>query len=307
MKAIQYKAFGGSDVIELVEIPVPSLENENDVLIQVYATSVNPLDMKIRSGILQQIRPVEIPFIPGSDAAGVVMAIGSKVTKFSPGDEVVVVANAGTYAEYMVANEHMISLKPTQNSFQEASSVAVNVCAALSVLFTEGGLKKGQKILIQGAAGAVGAAMVQMAKDRGAYVIATASGKGIDLVKGFGADEVVDYKVQDVTRLVKDVDLIADCAGGSTQAKLFDVLKVGGKLLSIVEAPDPQLAEQHKVEARFVFSDLSEKSLAVGLKKVKWGKLKPIVTTTFRLEDAALAQDFVSAGGVNGKVVLQVG
>ena len=306
MKAIQYKAFGGSDVIEQVEISVPSVQHENDVLIQVYATSVNPLDMKIRSGMLQQIRPVEIPFIPGSDAAGVVVGTGSGVTKFSPGDEVVVVANAGTYAEYIVANEHAVSLKPTNVSFVEAASVAVNVCAAQSVLFMEGKLEKGQKVLIQGAAGAVGAAMVQMAKDRGAYVIATASGKGVDLVKGIGADEVVDYKFQDVTALVNDVDLVADCAGGPSQAKLFDVLKIGGKLLSLVEAPDPQLAEQYQVEARFVFSDLSAKTLAIGLDMVKAGKLKPLVTKTLKLEEAALAQDVVSAGGVNGKVVLVV-
>src|SRR5690606_27090962 len=116
MIAIQYEAFGGSDVIEQVEISVPSVQHENDVLIQVYATSVNPLDMKIRSGMLQQIRPVEMPFIPGADAAGVVVGIGSGVTKFSPGDEVVVVANAGTYAEYIVADEHTVSLKPANVS-----------------------------------------------------------------------------------------------------------------------------------------------------------------------------------------------
>jgi NADPH:quinone reductase-like Zn-dependent oxidoreductase len=149
--------------------------------------------------------------------------------------------------------------------------------------------------------------MVQLAKNNGLYVIATASGKGLELVKSLGADEVIDYKSQDVTVLVKDVDLVADCAGGDTQSKLFEVVKSGGKLLSIAGMPSPELAQKYNVEARFVSSNLSAKSLENGLNLVREGQIKPIIAKTFPLTDAAQAQDLVSAGGINGKVVLEVG
>lgn len=306
MKAIQYNNFGNSDVIELVNIPAPEVKNENDVLIKVKAASVNPLDVKIRLGYMQKMRPVQLPFTPGLDVSGIVTAIGSAVTKFKVGDEVIAATMENAYAEYVVTNEHVVSLKPGNISFEEATSLAVNIGTAQTILFTEGKLSSGQKVLIQGAAGSVGATMVQLAKNNGLYVIATASGKGVELVKSLGADEVIDYKTQDVSSLVKDVDLVADCAGGESQAKLFEVLKSGGKLLSIAGMPSPELAEKHNVDARFISSDLSAKSLENGLSLVSEGKIKPLVSKTFKLEEAAQAQDLVSAGGVNGKVVLIV-
>lgn len=306
MKAIQYKAFGNSNVIEVVEIPQPEINNENEVLIQVKAASVNPLDIKLRSGIMQHIRPVSLPFVPGADVAGIVIATGEKVTQFKAGDQVIAVTSTSGYAEYALANESHVALKPTNTSFEEATSLVVNIGTAQSVLFSEGNLAKGQKVLIQGAAGATGATMVQMAKNAGAYVIATASGQGIALVKSLGADEAIDYKSQDVTVLVKDVDLVADCAGGESQHKLFEVLRPGGKLFSIATSPSTKLAEKYKVDARFIRSNISANSLTAGLALVNEGKLRPIVAKTFRLEQAAQAQDYVSAGGVNGKVVLVV-
>jgi NADPH:quinone reductase-like Zn-dependent oxidoreductase len=210
------------------------------------------------------------------------------------------------YAEYAVVKDDFVSLKPGNISFAEAASLVVNLGTAQSMLFSEGKLEKGQKVLIQGAAGAVGATMVQLAKNSGFYVIATASGKGLELVKSLGADEVIDYKTQDVTALVKDVDLVADCAGGEAQSKLFEVVKSGGKLLSIAGMPSPELAQKHNVEARFVASNISAKSLKNGLELVREGKIKPIVSQIFPLAEAAKAQDFVSAGGANGKVVLEI-
>jgi NADPH:quinone reductase-like Zn-dependent oxidoreductase len=304
MKAIQYKAFGASDVIEVADIPTPEIKNEKDVLIQVIAASVNPLDIKIRMGYMQKMRPVQLPFTPGLDASGVVVAIGSGVTQCSVGDEVIVVTMANAYAEYVLANENFVSSKPKNISFEEATSLAVNIGTAQTILFTEGKLEQGQKVLIQGAAGSVGATMLQLAKNNGLYVIATASGKGMDLVKSLGADEVIDYKTQDVSTLVKDVDLVADCAGGESQNKLFEVIKSGGKLLSIAGMPSAELAAKHNVDARFISADLSANSLRKGLSLVSEGKLKPLVSKTFKLEEAGQAQDLVSAGGINGKVVL---
>jgi NADPH:quinone reductase-like Zn-dependent oxidoreductase len=293
-------------VIEVVEIPKPEIKNENEVLIQVKAASVNPLDIKLRSGSMQQVRTINLPFIPGADVAGIVVATGEKVTHFKAGDQVIAVTLTSGYAEYALAKESHVALKPTNTSFEEATSLVVNIGTAQSVLFNEGKLAKGQKVLIQGAAGATGATMVQMAKNAGAYVIATASGQGIALVKSLGADEVIDYRSQDVTALVRNVDLVADCAGGESQNKLFEVLRPGGKLYSIATSPSSELAEKYKVDARFIRSNISANSLTAGLGLVREGKLRPIVSKTFRLEEAAQAQDFVSAGGGNGKVVLVV-
>lgn len=306
MKAIQYKTFGSSDALEVVEIPQPEITTPDDVLIQVKAASVNPLDLKIRMGYMQQVRPVTLPFTPGLDAAGIVIAVGGNVRNIQVGDEVIGVTMGNAYAEFVVANQHFVSSKPNNISFEEAASLAVNIGTAESLLFTEGKLEKGQKVLIQGAAGAVGATMVQLAKNKGLYVFATASGKGVEFVKELGADEVVDYKLQDVSELIKEVDLVADCAGGEALSKLFKVIKPGGKLLSVAGMPSPELAKEYQVEARFISSNLSAKNLENGLALVSEGKIKPFVTKIFALEDAAQAQDYLSAGGVNGKVVLAV-
>jgi NADPH:quinone reductase-like Zn-dependent oxidoreductase len=306
MKAIQYKAYGGSDVIEQVEVSTPSIQSENDVLILVKAAGVNPIDMKIRMGFMKEIRPVEMPFIPGGEAAGIIVAVGGGVSTFKVGDEIIALTKKSAYAQYVTANEDFVLLKPQGLSFEEAASIGVNIGTAQSVLLTEGKLEKGQKVLIQGGGGAVGGAMVQMAKAAGAYIIATASGKGVALAKSLGADEVIDYKLQDVASIAKDVDLVADTAGGEAQDKLFQVLKPGGKLLSIVVPPSKKLAEQYNVEARFIASDISSKTLQNGIDLIEAGKFKPVVSKTFKLEEAAIAQDFLTAGSVNGKVVLLV-
>lgn len=306
MQTIQYQSFGQSEVLALAEVAQAQISNDNEVLIQVKAASVNPLDIKIRMGFMQKMRPVQLPFTPGLDAAGIVVAVGAAVSRFKVGDEVMAATTMGAYAEYVVAKEESVSLKPNNVSFAEAASLVVNLGTAQSILFSEGKLASSQKVLIQGAAGAVGATMVQLAKNKGVYVIATASGKGLELVKELGADEVIDYKSQDLTALVKNVDLVADCAGGEAQSRLFEVVKPGGKLLSIAGMPSPELAQKYNIEARFVSSNLSAKSLENGVNLVLEGKIKPIIAKTFPLAEAAQAQDFVSAGGMNGKVVLEV-
>lgn len=306
MKAIQYKDYGSSAVIELVDVPTPSIKSKNDVLIQIKAAGVNPIDVKIRMGIMKETRPVEIPFIPGGEASGIIVAIGAGVSKFKVGDEVIALTRKNAYAQYVTANENFALLKPKSLTFQEAASIVVTIGTSQSVLFTEGKLEKGQKVLIQGGAGAVGGAMIQMAKAAGACVIATASGEGVTLAKNLGADEVIDYKLQDVTNIVKDVDLVADTAGGQSQEKLFEVLKADGKLLSIATPPSQELAEKHKVEARFIASDISAKTLQNGIELIESGKFQTKISKIFKLEEAAIAQDFLTAGGVNGKIVLAI-
>jgi NADPH:quinone reductase-like Zn-dependent oxidoreductase len=212
----------------------------------------------------------------------------------------------GTYAEYVVLKEEQTAVIPANVSLNEAAALAVPLVTSYSFLVGGGELKAGQRVLIHGAAGGVGGIMVQMAKSLGAYVIGTASGEGVALAKSYGADEVIDYKTQDFTKLVKDVDLVIDLAGGETQTKSFEVVKEGGKLLSAVMPPSAALAEQHHITAKFISSAPSYKKLEFGAKLVEEGKIKVQIAETFKLEDAAQAQDLLSAGGVNGKVVLVV-
>jgi len=305
MKAMQFTAFGGSEVIQLNEVDKPQ-PKENEILIKIAATTVNPIDMKVRSGNMQKMMPVNLPYTPGSDVAGEVAAIGSGVSRLKTGDKVFASTFGGTYAEYVVLKEEQAAVIPDNVGFNEAASLAVPLVTSYSFLVEGGDLKAGQRVLIQGASGGVGSIMVQMAKALGAYVIGTASGEGLALAKSMGADEVIDYKTQDFTKLVKDADLVIDLVGGETQAKSFTVVKEGGKLLSAVMPPSDELAQQHHITARFISSAPSHKKLEFGAKLVEEGKIKTQIAKIMKLEDAAQAQDLVSGGGLNGKVVLVV-
>jgi NADPH:quinone reductase-like Zn-dependent oxidoreductase len=305
MKAIQYTAFGHSDVLQLNEVDLPAF-TDNQVLVKIAATTVNPLDMKIREGYMQKMMPVQLPYTPGTDLAGVVEAIGSKVTRVKVGDEVYATSFGGTYAGYVAVNDTQVALKPENLSFNEAAALAVPLSTSYTVLVDTAQLKAGQKILIHGAAGGVGSAMVQLAKILGAHVIGTASGAEVERVKALGADEVIDYKTQDFTQLVHEADVVADLVGGETQAKSFSVLKKGGKLISIVMPPSQELAAQHEVTAQFVSSAPSHVKLDFCKPFILDGKIKPQIAETMKLEQAAAAQDRLSKGGVNGKIVLEV-
>jgi NADPH:quinone reductase-like Zn-dependent oxidoreductase len=307
MKAIQYTAFGGPEVMELTDVAKPALVKPTDVLVRLSATAVNPLDMKVRSGMMQRVYPVQTPFVPGLEASGIVEAVGEAVTQVKVGDAVMASAMGGTYAEYAIFQEAAVSPKPEMLSFNEAASLVVSLGTAWSILVKVGEVEPGQRLLIQGAGGAVGGILVQMAKALGVYVIGTASGNGIAALKALGADEVIDYKSQDFAQLVHEVDLVADLVGGEVQARSFACLKKGGKLVSITMPPSQELAQQHDVSASFLSSDLSRQGLELGLQLVSQGKLKPIIAKVFELEKAAAAQALVAAGGVNGKVVLEVG
>jgi NADPH:quinone reductase-like Zn-dependent oxidoreductase len=303
MNAIQFAAYGDSGVIQLKQVDKPQ-PKENEILIKVAATTVNPMDMKIRSGALQKQIPLPLPFIPGLDVAGTIEAIGSKVSRLKVGDKVFATTLGGTYAEHVAIDENKATGIPKNLTMNEAAALAIPLVTAYTFLIEGASLKAGQRILIHGAAGAVGSVMVQMAKALGAYVIGTASGEGIALAKSFGADEVIDYKTQDFSELVKDADLVIDLAGGETQTKSFKVIKVGGLLLSAVMPPSEELAQQHHITAKFISSTPSYNKLEFGKKLIEDGKIKIHISKTMPLKDAAQAQDLVSAGGVNGKIVL---
>ena len=250
--------------------------------------------------------PIDLPYIPGLDVAGIVEEVGSNVSRLKVGDVVFAAASSGTYAEYVAVEEDKADTIPTNVSLNEAAALVVPLSTAYTFLVEYGQVKPGQRLLIHGAAGGVGGTMVQMAKVLGAYVIGTASGEGVGRAKSLGADEVIDYKTQDFTNITEKVDLVIDLVGGEAQVKSFSVIKEGGNLLSAVMPPSQELAQMYHVTAQFVTSPPSYKKLEYGKKLVEAGTIKPQIARTMKLEDAAQAQDMVSAGGVNGKIVLEV-
>ena len=305
MKAIHYTAFGNSSVLQLVQVNMPTCADD-EILVKVIATTVNPFDIKIRIGSMQKTMPVQLPYVPGSDVSGIVEAVGKKVKRIQPGDRVFATGSGGTYAEYTVLKENRVALIPANISANEAAALAVPLTTSNTLLIETGHVQAGQRILVHGAAGAVGSALVQMAKALGCYVIGTASGKGVDQIKALGINEAIDYKTQDFTKLVKNVDLVADLVGGETQVKSFEVLKKGGKLLSIVMPPSSEMAEKYGVEAKFIVSTPTLEKLEFGVKMVETGEIKAYIAKTMKLEQAAEAQDMISNGGINGKIVLEV-
>lgn len=305
MKAIQYTAFGGSEVLQLNQIAKPVIKDD-EVLVKIKATTVNPMDMKFRNGSLQKAMPIELPYTPGLDVAGTVEKIGKNVKRFKIGDAVFGTTFGGTYAENISLNENQLAIQPQHTSHFESAALAIPLTTAYSILVENAQLKAGEKVLIHGAAGGVGSIALQMAKAIGAYVIGTASGSGLDLIKSLGADEVIDYKSQDFSTIVSDMDLVVDLVGGETQAKSFGILKKDGKLLSTVHPPSEELAKKFGIDARFVFSKPSFQKLDFGKKMVEEGKIKTQVAQVMNLENAAIAQDLISSGGVNGKIVLEV-
>ena len=304
MKAIQIHAYGGPDVLQYEDAPVPTIQ-PNEVLIRVIATSFNPLDAKIRAGFMKEVIPHSFPFIPGWDCAGVVEAIGAQVTRFKIGDEVYSYpdnSRNGTYAEYVAVDETQVALKPTTLSFVEAAALPMTAQTALLALKTAG-LKSGQTILIHGGAGGVGTLAIQMAKALGANVITTASGNGIDLVKSLGADEVIDYKTTNFKDVVKDVDVVLDLLGGQTQEDSWGVLKKGGFLVATAFPPAKEKAVQYGVRAAFIFTHPSGAALEEIAALVDGGKLRPVIGVELSLANTRQAHE--TKGG-NGKTVLRI-
>ncbi|WP_316748602.1 NADP-dependent oxidoreductase [Pedobacter gandavensis] len=303
MKAIQFNSYGDSSVLQLQEVATP-VPKAHELLIHVVATTINPFDIKNRSGAMKAFVPITFPYIPGTDVSGMVLEIGAAVTRFKVGDLIFATASHGTYAEYVCINEETASLIPDQLSINEAAALAVPLNTAYSILVESAKLQPGEKVLIHGAGGAVGMVVLQMAKALGADVIGTASGKGLELISSLGANEVIDYKTQDFSELVKDLDLVVDLVGGETQLKSYPLVKKGGKLLSIVMPPDDELALNHGITAQFINSVGSHKKLDFGKRLVESNKIRIEVAKVMNIARAAEAQDLVSAGGLNGKIVL---
>ncbi len=309
MKAVRIHEYGNRDVLAFEDASMPSITS-NEVLVKVIAASVNPVDWKIREGYLKEMISYSMPLTLGWDVSGVVTAVGADVTRFRVGDAVYSrpdIKRNGTYAEYIAIRESEIAHKPLTISHNEAASLPLAGITAWEVLITTAQLSAGQKVLIHAGSGGVGSLAVQLAKSRGAYVIATTSGKNRAFVESLGADEVIDYQTQQFTEILQDVDVVFDTLGGDIQESSWSVLKQGGILVSIVSPPAEEKARELGVRCAFVFIEPNAYILEQLAKLVEQGKLRPIVGAEFALKDIAKAHALSESGRTVGKIVLYVG
>jgi NADPH:quinone reductase-like Zn-dependent oxidoreductase len=305
MRAIRIHRFGGPEVLQLDEIDKPSTDG-GKLRIRVAAASVNPVDYKIRRGGYPGVSDADLPITLGKDLAGVVeIAAG----EFKVGDEVYahVTWPDGAYVDYAVVAPSGVAAKPKSLDMIAAAAVPLAATTAWQGLFDHGGLKSGQTVLIHGASGGVGGFAVQFAKAKGARVIATASGDGLQTVRDYGADVVVDYKTQKFEDVAHDVDLVFDLIGGDTQARSFAVLKPGGTLISTVQSPDPAKAAEKQLKAERYMATPNGAELAEMAALIDAGKVKVVVARTFPLAEAADAHRFLENDHPIGKVVLVTG
>lgn len=245
MRAVRFHEYGPPSVLVVDEIDRPE-PTAGEVLIKVHAAGVNPIDWKIRAGYLRQYMPVTLPSTPGLDVSGTVDSVGEGVSDFAPGDRVFG-RGAGTYAEYAVAPIATIAHIPEGVSFDQAATLHVGGVTAWLGLFDSAHLEPGQRVLIQGGAGGVGAIAVQLARWKGAYVIATASTANVEFVRSLGADEVIDYTTVKVEDAVHDVDIVLDAVGGEVTAQSWSALKAGGILVTVVGSADADVAAKRGV------------------------------------------------------------
>ena len=300
MKAIVVHQFGGPEVLKYEDAPRPE-PKENEILVRVIAAGVNPVDTYVRSG---KFGKPTLPLTPGFDIAGIVEKIGPGATKFKKGDAVYGNVRIGGYAEFAVAAEKDVALKPASLDFVQAAAVPVAARTAWNALVETAHLGSGQTVLIQGGSGGVGSFAIQIAKLRGAKVYSTASTANQDLLKELGADVAIDYTKQKFEEMVKDVDVLLEAAGKETLERDYSVVKKGGFLVSIVGPADPAKVQQYGIQAPSLAR--SESALSELTKLFDAKKLKVEVTQTLPLSEAQKAQEQVGTHHTRGKIVLKV-
>lgn len=310
MKAIVIENYGGKEQLKEKELDLP-VPGDNQVLVKLYATSINPIDWKLREGYLKEMMPFDFPIVLGWDAAGIIEQTGKNVKDFKKGDEVFArpeTTNRGTYAEYTLVDDHLLAIKPKAISFEEAAAVPLAGMTAWQCLFDFGKVQEGDKVLIHAGSGGVGSYAIQFAKHKGAYVITTASGKNAEFVKSLGADEVINYKEQEFDKEIENIDFVLDSMGGEIQKKSLTVLKKGGRLASIVEKPDEELAKEHGVTADMIWLEPNGKQLSQIAELLDSKKVKSIVGEIFPLTEQGVkdAHELSETHHAKGKIVIRM-
>lgn len=332
MKAFILDRYGKKLALRSAEVPRPEL-SEDEVLIQIHAAAVNLLDSKIRDGEFKLILLYRLPLVVGHDVAGVVVEAGPRVQQFKPGDEVYARPDdfrIGTFAEYIAVKEEFLAIKPKALSMEKAASIPLVGLTAWQALIEKANLKKGQKVFIQAGSGGVGTFAIQLAKHVGATVATTTSGANIDLVRGLGADVVIDYKSDDFEKILQDYDVVLHNQGAKALEKSLRVLKPGGTLISISGPPDPAFAKgigapwfvslivrflSSEVRKRaagrdlsysFLFMRASGGQLREIASLIEVGAIRPVVDRVFSFDSTNEAMAYVEKGRGKGKVVVKV-
>src|SRR5438876_11495198 len=307
MKAVVIHEYGSPEVLKYEDISRPE-PKDDQLLIRVIAAGVNPVDGMIRSGMFANEKRA-FPIILGGDIAGVVEKVGSKVTKFKSGDPVfayVSLDNSGGYAQYALVTEREAAPKPKSLTYVEAAAVPIVALTAWQALIDTAKLGSGQTVLIHGGFGGVGSLAIQIAKGRGAKVIATASTEHQDFLKQLGADVAIDYTKQKFEDVAKDVDVVLDSIGRDTLARSYGVVKKGGIIVSLVARPKESELEKHGIRGTALNAEPNSGELAEIGRLIDDKKIKVVVSQTFPLSEAMKAQEQVATGHTRGKVVLKV-
>ncbi|OPA90949.1 NADPH:quinone oxidoreductase [Pseudomonas fluorescens] len=314
------------------EVPEPVV-GEHDVLVRIHAASVNPLDSKIRAGEFKLILPYALPLVLGNDLAGVVVGIGSAVTRFKAGDEVYARppdGRIGTFAERIAVNEHALALKPTNLDMLQAASIPLIALTAWQALVETAQVKPGQKVLIHAGSGGVGTLAIQLAKHLGAFVATTTSSSNVEWVKALGADVVIDYTQQNFADELQGYDVVLNSLGGDVLEQSLNVLKPGGQLISISGPPTAQFAQaqglswvlrqvmrllssgiRRKARKRgvgytFLFMRANGAQLQAITALIEAGSIKPVIDRCFPFESTAEALTYVEQGRSKGKVCIRI-
>ena len=308
MKAIYITDYGGPEVMHVGEQPAPQ-PGPGEVLVAVHAASINPIDWKLRAGLVRQFFPLTFPCVLGRDFSGVVATTGPDVRDLAVGDEVFGMADArrgGTHAEFVVADRDAVVKKPRGLDHVQAASLPLAGLSALIALEEVAGIARGQRVLVHAGAGGVGGVGIQIAKHRGCWVAATCGAANIEYVKQLGADRVIDYGTEDFTAVLRDLDVAFDTLGGEINRRTARVLRPGGCLVQIVAAPIPEGAARADIVVKPAAirprRDLLERLADL----VGRGVVRPQVETVLPLADAPRGYELSRTGHQRGKIVLRV-
>ncbi|CAM4256462.1 NADP-dependent oxidoreductase [Gillisia hiemivivida] len=326
MKALQIVKYGEiKESLSLNEIEKPSIK-PNDILVEVKAAALNPIDYKMVEGKLKDMISLNLPSTIGFDVSGVVVEKGADVKNFEIGDEVysrVPQEQMGTVAEFVAVNSDLVAKKPENASFEKAAGLPLIGLTAIQAL-ERVGIKENDRILIHAGSGGVGSFAIQYAKAKGAIVYTTTSTKNVDWVKALGADRVIDYKTEDYKEVANNLDIVFDTLGDDYTFDAFEIIKEGGKVTTIVGPPDEETAKQmgmtdYKLPEKLV-KLIKEKSAVY---KLTWMQpnaeqlkeistmvedrtIKPIVDLIYSLEDGIDAYEYLATGRAEGKVIISL-
>ena len=304
MQAIQAHDYGGPEVLVLEQVARPA-PNADQVLIQVKTAGVNPADWKYRSGLMKQFMPLKFPWTPGLDGSGVVEAVGANVTTLKKGQKVYGVLMGG-YAEYALALSKDVQPKPASLTFEQAASLPVGALTAWGAVIETASVEAGQRVLVHGAAGGVGAYAVQLARWKGAHVTGTASAGNLEFVRSLGAENVIDYQATRFENVLKDMDVVIDTVGGDLPERSFQIIHPGGIFVTVAGQLAEEAGKAQNVRALRAGRAPTDKLKQVS-ELIEAKQLKPVMGPLFPLAEARQAQELSQTGHGRGRIILQIG